>query len=76
MHQDMLCITVCLRKAIHPEKDEPGIEKARQLYINPKKCLGCGSCIAACPNGAIFEIEALPYELKDFAEINAAYSRK
>ena len=74
--KDMLCVPVCLRKAIHPKKDEAGYEDVKQLFINPKKCISCGSCVAACESGAIFAIEDLPEELSHFAEINAAYYKK
>lgn len=74
--KDFLCVPVCLKKAIHPKKDEPGVDAVKQLFINPKKCQSCGSCIAACQSGAIFEFDELPDELKHFAEINASYYRK
>ena len=73
--KDMLCVSVCQRKAIHPKTDEPGFADAKQLYINPKKCSNCGSCMSVCENEAIFAIEELPEELQQFAEINAAYYR-
>ena len=74
--KDMLCISVCLRKAIHPKMDEAGYADVKQLFINPKKCLSCGSCVAACQSGAVFAIEDLPEELNHFAAINAAYFKK
>jgi len=74
--KDMLCVPVCLRKAIHPKEEEPGFDNVKQLFINPKKCLSCGSCIAVCESGAIFAIEDLPEELHHFADINAAHYKK
>ncbi|HUA99282.1 MAG TPA: 4Fe-4S binding protein [Terracidiphilus sp.] len=74
--KDMLCISVCLRKAIHPKQDESGFETVKQLYINPKRCMSCGSCIAVCKSNAIFDFPDLPEDKKQFAEINAAYFRK
>lgn len=74
--KDMLCIAVCQRKAIHPKKDEPDIENVKQLFINPKRCISCGSCISVCESNAIFEIEELPEDKKQFIEINAAYFKK
>lgn len=74
--KDMLCVAVCQKKAIHPKKDEAGYADVKQLFINPKKCMTCGSCIAACESEAIFAIEDLPEELKHFAEINADYFKK
>jgi ferredoxin len=74
--KDMLCIAVCLRKAIHPKTDEPGHADVKQLYINPKKCLSCGSCVSVCQSGAVFAIEDLPEELNHFVAVNAAYFKK
>lgn len=71
--QDLHCVTACLRKAIHPTASEPGFSTARQLFINPRRCIGCASCVSACENGAIFEITELPANLLRFAEANAAF---
>lgn len=71
--QDLHCVTTCLRKAIHPTASEPGFSAARQLFINPRRCIGCASCVSACDKGAIFEIAELPANLLRFAEVNAAY---
>lgn len=71
--QDLHCVSACLRNAIHPTAGEAGFGEATQLFIHPRRCIGCGSCVAACDNGAIFEIEDLPDPLGHFAAINAAY---
>ncbi|HUO59541.1 MAG TPA: 4Fe-4S dicluster domain-containing protein [candidate division Zixibacteria bacterium] len=70
------CITVCQRKAIGPKKDDPAYATVPQMYINPKKCLSCGDCIAVCESKAIFAIEELPEEFKKFAAINAEFFKK
>jgi NAD-dependent dihydropyrimidine dehydrogenase PreA subunit len=74
--KDYLCIAVCQRKCIHPRKDEEGADLVPQVYINPKKCLDCGSCIEVCESGALFTLDELPEDKQQFAEINAAYYRK
>jgi ferredoxin len=74
--KDMLCIAVCQRKAIHPKKDAPEFDSVKQLFINPKKCISCGSCISVCESNAIFEFDDLPEDKKHFAEINAAFFKK
>lgn len=71
--QDLHCVSACLRKAIHPTASEAGFGISPQLFINPRRCIGCASCISACENGAIFEIAELPQSLYRFAEVNAAY---
>ena len=74
--KDMKCVAVCQRKNIHPREDEPGYADVKQLFINPKRCLDCGSCIAVCEHKAIFPKNALPPDKVQFAEINAAYFKK
>jgi NAD-dependent dihydropyrimidine dehydrogenase PreA subunit len=74
--KDMLCVAACQRKAIHPLETEPGWEAAKQLYINPKRCISCGSCIAVCESNAIFDLPDLPEDKQHFAELNAAYFRR
>lgn len=71
--KDMRCIAVCVRKAIHPTRNDPGYASAGQLHINPKRCIGCGACVAACLNGAIFQLADLPAAFQPFAQINAAW---
>jgi ferredoxin len=71
--QDLRCVSACLRNAIHPTQSDPGFRNNRQLFINPRRCIGCGSCLSACEHGAIFEIGELPGTLIRFAEANAAY---
>lgn len=71
--RDLHCVSVCLRGAIHPAASEPEFADARQLFIHPKKCMGCGACISACENGAIVEFEERPQTMNSFARLNAAY---
>ena len=74
--KDNKCIKVCQRKNIHPREDELDYAAVKQLFINPKRCLACGSCISVCEHNAIFPFDELPDDKKQFAEINAAYYRK
>jgi ferredoxin/flavodoxin---NADP+ reductase len=74
--KDMKCIAVCQRKAIHPREDEPGHADVKQLFVNPKKCIDCGSCRAICEAHAIFAKIDLPPDKAHFAELNAAYYKK
>jgi ferredoxin--NADP+ reductase len=74
--KDDKCVSVCQRKNIHPRKDEVSYAVVKQLFVNPKRCLDCGSCISVCESKAIFPIDELPDDKKHFAELNAAYYRK
>ena len=74
--KDLHCVSACLRKAIHPLPDERDFANAAQLFINPDKCIGCGSCMSACESGAIFESGELPDSLEPFAAVNAAYYKQ
>ncbi len=73
---DWKCAEVCQRKNIRPRKGEDGFENVKQLFINPKRCLDCGTCASVCEHGAIFQADELPEDKSHFAEINAAYFRK
>jgi len=71
--KDMRCIAVCVRKAIHPARTDPGYAIARQLHIDPKRSIGCGACVRACLSGAISEIEDLPRTFQHFAQVDRAW---
>jgi len=71
--QDLHCVESCLREAIHPAPGEPGFGESKQLFIDPHQCIGCGSCLSACENAAIFDIDDLPETMRRFADLNAAH---
>lgn len=70
---DFLCADDCSTSAIHPTKDEPDANSVTQLFIDPEACIDCGSCVALCPNDAIFPIDDLPADKAQFAQKNAAH---
>lgn len=74
--KDMKCVDICPADSIHPTKDEPNYESAKQLFVDPDSCPDCGSCISVCEHEAVFTLDDLPDDQKHFAEINAAYYRK
>ena len=48
------CLTWCAQEAISMLPLKSGVEtKQGVASIDPKKCIGCGECILACPSGAI-----------------------
>ena len=57
------CVDVCPVEAFH--------EGPTMLYIHPETCIVCGACEPACPVNAIYEIEDVPDEEKEYIEINA-----
>ena len=73
--KDELCVDACPVDCIHPKKDEPGFEEAKQLFVSPDDCIDCGACVPVCPTNSIFPLEELPAEFAAFADLNAAYYR-
>ena len=74
--KDASCVSVCPVDCIHPGKAEGEFEAADQLYIDPDTCIDCGLCVDECPVQAIFPVEDLPGEWKEFIEKNAAFYKK
>jgi ferredoxin len=74
--KDTACVEVCPVDCIHPTKDEPAFEAAKQLYIDPETCIDCGACEPVCPVTAIFPQEELPEKWSSFIAINAQYYGK
>ena len=70
---DASCVTVCPVNCIHPTPDEPDFGTTDMLYIDPHTCIDCGACADACPVDAIFPLDQLSGQLRDYAELNAAY---
>ncbi|MFI5260936.1 MAG: ferredoxin family protein [Candidatus Limnocylindrales bacterium] len=69
-HMDQSCVAVCPVDCISAD---PDID--RKFYVDPGGCIDCGSCEAACPNGAIFRIDALPAEWAAYARVEASFYR-
>jgi ferredoxin--NADP+ reductase len=67
---DQSCVAVCPVDCI---STEPGVD--RKLYIDPDQCIECGSCASVCPNGAIYQLNAVPVDWIDYAWIDAAWYR-
>ena len=73
--KDMRCVAACVRKAIHPTLDDPAYLTAKQLHINPRRCIGCGSCANGCLSGAILGPDDPIADFPALAELNAAWYR-
>jgi ferredoxin len=71
--KDLLCADVCPTDCIHPKKDEPGFEEAKQLFVDPVGCIDCGACIPVCKSDSIHPLEDLAEGFKQFIDINAKY---
>ncbi|MGO9017582.1 MAG: CoB--CoM heterodisulfide reductase iron-sulfur subunit A family protein [Syntrophobacteraceae bacterium] len=51
---DGACVEACLREgAIRLVEIAEAGENVRRAQVNPALCLGCGACVAVCPEGAI-----------------------
>ena len=71
--KDELCVEACPVDCIHPKKDEPGFEEAKQLYVNPADCIDCGACVPPCPSDSIRPADELPDDQKPFIELNSKF---
>ena len=69
--KDFLCVDVCPTDCIHPKKDEPGVDAATQLYVDPAGCIDCGACVPVCTSDSLFAVDDLSDDLKKFVDINA-----
>ncbi|MEU1281555.1 FAD-dependent oxidoreductase [Streptomyces sp. NPDC005805] len=70
---DATCVAVCPVNCIHPTPEERAFGSTEMLHIDPKSCIDCGACADACPVDAIFPVDSLRPELREYAEINAAW---
>ncbi|MFB7915587.1 FAD-dependent oxidoreductase [Streptomyces sp. NPDC056061] len=70
---DATCVAVCPVNCIHPTPQERAFGSTEMLYVDPGSCIDCGACADACPVDAIFPVDGLPEEQRDYAAINAAY---
>ena len=71
--KDELCAQACPVDCIHPRTGEEGFEAATQMYVNPVECIDCGACVPACTSDAIFPLDEVPEDKRDFAATNDSY---
>ncbi len=71
--KDELCAQACPVDCIHPRQEEGDFESQTQMYVNPAECIDCGACVPACGSDAIFALDDVPADKKEFIEKNAAY---
>jgi NAD-dependent dihydropyrimidine dehydrogenase PreA subunit len=71
--KDFLCVDACPVDCIHPKQDEPEVEAATQLYVDPASCIDCGACVPACTSDSIHPADDLTDEQKKFVDANAAF---
>jgi ferredoxin len=71
--KDEKCVEVCPVDCIHPRKDEPKFAESTQLFVSPVECIDCGACVPVCEASAIYTLDELPENLKNYAELNAQY---
>ena len=60
------CVTVCPVDCFH--------EDAEMLVIDPEVCIDCGACIPECPVQAIYALDDVPDNMKQFIKLNAEKS--
>jgi NAD-dependent dihydropyrimidine dehydrogenase PreA subunit len=71
--KDGLCAEVCPVDCIHPRTDETSFEAATQVYIDPAECIDCAACVPACTSDAIFPLDEVPADKRQFTAANEAY---
>lgn len=62
------CVGICPVMCFH--------EGANCLVIDPDECIDCGACVDPCPVDAIYPEESLPEKWREYAELNARYSKE
>ncbi len=70
------CVDVCPVDCIHPRKDEPEFEGAKQLFIDPDTCIDCGLCVDECPVKAIFPEADVPAQWHSYVQLNKDHFSK
>jgi NAD-dependent dihydropyrimidine dehydrogenase PreA subunit len=63
----------CPVDCIHPRSEESDFESATQMYVNPAECIDCGACIPACTSDAIFALDDVPADKRNFIEVIEAF---
>jgi ferredoxin len=66
--RDQACVQVCPVDCIH--------DAGTQFVIHPDECIDCGSCVDACPVGAIFHDADLPEEQAAALDFNRAFFQR
>ena len=71
--KDELCIAACPVDCIHPRNDEGDFAAATQMYIDPAGCIDCGACLPACNSDALFPLDEVPADKRQFIAINEQF---
>ena len=71
--KDELCAQACPVDCIHPRSDSADFAGATQMYVNPAECIDCGACVPVCTSDAIFAMDDVPADKRDFIAANEAH---
>ena len=71
--KDELCIQACPVDCIHPRSDEAGYDDAPQVYVDPAGCIDCGACLPVCTSDALFPLDEVPADKRQFIAVNEAH---
>jgi ferredoxin len=71
--KDYLCVAACPVDCIHPREDEADSANVTQLYVDPVECIDCGACLPECTSDALFPLDEVPADKRQFIAVNEAY---
>ena len=70
------CVEACCTDCIHPANDGSQSGEIARFVIDPMQCTDCGACAVACPVAAVYPLEELPEQWKNYAALNAGNFRR
>ena len=65
--KDKACVEICPVDCIY-EGTKEGFPD--MLFIHPEECIECSNCVHECPVGAIYHVDDVPDEWKQYISLN------
>lgn len=68
---DTACMKVCPVNCFYDVPlSDLGLEGDKILIINPDECIDCGLCVPECPVAAVFPLDDVPENEKQYIDLN------